>query len=260
MLQYFYMKTHTPLIVGNWKMNTITISGVTELTRAVGKAVKKYPEVSVAIAPPFTFLSVCNKVAPGVGLVAQTMHDQALGAFTGEVSAPMLVGLGVRGVIIGHSERRAMGESDEMVSKKVQTALKYKLTPIICVGETTRDVNGNFFTHIETQLVAALSGIPKTKFKEVVIAYEPIWAIGTGNTATADDVVEMQLFITKVLAKHFGRGVVAQVRVIYGGSVNEKNVAELWATGHINGFLVGGASLHAEAFRTIVATVASGVK
>ena len=255
-----YMKHTSPLVIGNWKMNPANVTAVTQLTRAIGKAVKKYPDVSVAIAPPFPFISTCNKVAPGVGLVAQTMHDQALGAFTGEVSPSMLAGLGVRGVIIGHSERRAMGESDEMVAKKVLSALKYKLTPVVCVGEVTRDPNGNFFTHIESQIFSAFSGIPKTKFKEVVIAYEPIWAIGTGNTATADDVVEMQLFITKVLAKHFTRAVVPQVRVIYGGSVNEKNVAELWGTGHVNGFLVGGASLNADAFKMIIATVANSKK
>ncbi|MBP9717492.1 MAG: triose-phosphate isomerase, partial [Candidatus Pacebacteria bacterium] len=192
--------------------------------------------------------------------IAQTMHDQTLGAFTGEVSPAMLAGLGVRGVIIGHSERRAMGESDEMVAKKVLSALKYKLTPIVCVGEITRDANGNFFTHIESQIVSALKDIPKAKFKEVVIAYEPIWAIGTGDNATPEDVVEMQLFIAKVLAKHFTRSVVPQVRIIYGGSVNEKNVAQLWETGHVQGFLVGGASLHAEAFKTIVATVGKTIK
>jgi triosephosphate isomerase len=153
-----------------------------------------------------------------------------------------------------------MGESDEMVAKKVLSALKYKLTPIVCVGEITRDANGNFFTHIESQIVSALKDIPKAKFKEVVIAYEPIWAIGTGDNATPEDVVEMQLFIAKVLAKHFTRSVVPQVRIIYGGSVNEKNVAQLWETGHVQGFLVGGASLHAEAFKTIVATVGKTIK
>lgn len=241
-------------------MNPTSTSIVTTLVRELGKSVKKYPAVSVAIAPPFTYLSVCNKVAPTLGLVAQTMHDQPMGAFTGEVSPTMLAGLGVRGVIIGHSERRALGETDEMVTKKVLSALKYKLTPIVCVGEKTRDVNGNFFIHIEAQLVSALGLVPKNKFKEVVIAYEPIWAIGTGVNATAEDVVEMQLFITKVLTEHFGRNIVPQVRIIYGGSVNEKNVAELWETGHLNGFLVGGASLRADAFATIIRTVAKPLK
>lgn len=253
------MKTHIPLIVGNWKMNPTATSEVMPLMRAVGKLVKKYPVVSVAVAPPFPFLSICSKVAPGVNLVAQTMHAESLGAFTGEVSPTMLTGLGVHAVIIGHSERRAMGESDADVAKKIHAALKYKLTPIVCIGERERDSNGNFFTHIENQLVAAFGTVPKAKFKDVVIAYEPIWAIGTGNTATADDVIEMQLFITKVLTKHFGRSVVPQVRIIYGGSVNEKNVVELWATGHINGFLVGGASLRADAFATIVSAVAKHI-
>jgi len=254
------MKHTTPLIVGNWKMNPTNISAVTELTRAIGKIVKKYPDVSIAVAPPFPFIATCNKVAPGLGMVAQTMHEQSLGAFTGEVSPSMLASLGVRGVIVGHSERRAMGESDEMVSKKVLSALKYKLTPIVCIGELSRDQNGNFFSHIEMQIVSAFKDVPKSKFKEVVIAYEPIWAIGTGDTATPEDVIEMQLYIAKILAKHFGRVVATQVRVIYGGSVNEKNAAELWATGHVNGFLVGGASLSANSFKTIVEATANKVK
>jgi len=259
MLQCLHMKTHTPLIIGNWKMNPTTSDACQALARAIAKSTKKFPTVSVAIAPPFPFISLCSKIAPTVGLVAQNMHDQALGAFTGEVSPLMLKGLGVQAVIIGHSERRALGESNEVVAKKIQAALKYKLTPIVCVGEVTRDVNGNFFTHIETQLVSALTSVPKAKFKEVVIAYEPIWAIGTGNTATTDDVIEMQLFITKIITKYFGRGVVPLVRIIYGGSVNEKNVAELWGTGRVNGFLVGGASLQAEAFTTIITTVAKSI-
>jgi triosephosphate isomerase len=253
------MKTHTPLIIGNWKMNPANTSDVIQLMRAVGKLAKKFPAVSVAVAPPFPFLSTCSKVAPSVGLVAQTMHEQALGAFTGEVSPTMLTGIGVRAVIVGHSERRAMGESDTDVAKKIQSAIKYKLTPIICIGERERDTSGIFFTHIENQLVSALTSVSKAKFKDVVIAYEPIWAIGTGKTATPDDVIEMRLFITKVLTKYFGRESVPHVRVLYGGSVSEKNVAELWDTKHVDGFLVGGASLHAEAFGVIISTVAKSL-
>lgn len=249
------MKT-PPVVIGNWKMNPTSLSVVTNLVKEIGKISKKYPTVTTAVAPPFPFLAVCNKVAPALTLVAQTMHDQPLGAFTGEVSPTMLTGFGVKGVIIGHSERRTLGESNETIAKKVQSAIKYKLTPVICIGEKTRDDNGNFFSFIEVQLVTALMAVPKNKFKAIIIAYEPIWAIGTGVNASAEDVVEMQLFIVKVLTKHFGRSVVPQVRIIYGGSVNDKNVSSLWTTGHLNGFLVGGASLRAESFKTIIKIVA----
>lgn len=264
MLQYFYMKKHPPLVIGNWKMNPISTSEVVLLLRAVAKLVKKYPTVAVAVAPPFPYISMCNKIAPLVGIVAQTMYHQPRGAFTGEVSPVMLTDLGVHTVLVGHSERRARGETNEDITKKVQAALKYKLTPVICVGEVARDGNGNFFTAVEDQIVSALIGVPKARFKDLVLAYEPIWAISNGNgngcTATTDDVIEMRLFITKVIIKHFGRNASVQLRVIYGGSVNEKNTAELWATKRVDGFLVGGASLRAEAFTKIVSIIAKAIK
>lgn len=205
------------------------------------------------VAPPFPFLGeVAAKVRKTLGVVAQDMSSEPTGAFTGSVSASMLVSLGVRGVIIGHSERRKAGMTNAAVEATVEAALKAKLMPIVCVGETERDTRGDFFDVVETQLAAALKRVPKAKLHEVVIAYEPVWAIGTGKNATPEDVEEMKLFIQKVLITTFGRALAPKVRILYGGSVNSKNVEELWAQASVDGFLVGGASLQPKEFATII--------
>jgi triosephosphate isomerase (TIM) len=245
----------TPLIIGNWKMNPSTLSASKALLADVRKLVRsKTLSVEVMVAPPFPFIAEVGRLSPSgrVGVVAQTMHPEPLGAFTGEVSAPMLKSLGVLGVIVGHSERRAMGMTDTVVNKILLAALKAQLVPILCVGETVRDTRGDFYDVIESQLRAALAEVPKTKLKDVVIAYEPIWAIGTGNTATPDDVLEMKLFIQKTLINLYDRSVVPKVRILYGGSVNAKNVEALMMTAQPDGFLVGGASLKPEDFYTII--------
>ncbi len=247
-------KKHLPLVIANWKMNPGSLSEAKKLFLAIRNAAKKLNSVTTVVAPPFVYISDLQKLSPAgsVTLGAQNVHEELQGAHTGEVSINMLSGLSVRYVIVGHSERRANGETDAQVAKKVELILKARSTPIVCVGERERDVQGNFYVHIEKQLLSALTGIAKSRHKDVVIAYEPIWAIGTGATATPEDVVEMQLFIHKTLAKHFGRTTAATVRVIYGGSVNADNAAALYGTGAINGFLVGGASLKPAEFSRIL--------
>jgi triosephosphate isomerase (TIM) len=257
MVQYACMKqTRGPLVIGNWKMNPSTIVENQALARAVAKIAKSHPAVTVAVAPAAPFLWTVKRTSSTLMITAQTMHDQSVGAFTGEVSPTMLKDIGVVSVIIGHSERRALGETNEQITRKVFSALKHSLQPIVCVGETERDAHGDFFAVVKEQIMAAIAAVPPSRYKDIVIAYEPIWAIGTGQTATPDDVIEMQLFITKVLTEQLGRTAAAKIRIIYGGSVNEKNVEALYATGHIHGFLVGGASLRAEAFNCIIQTVA----
>jgi triosephosphate isomerase len=175
------------------------------------------------------------------------------GAFTGETGIAMLQAHGISSVILGHSERRALGETDEMIARKVPALLKAKITPIICVGERERDAQGNFYLTIEAQITKALSLVKSAAFKDVVIAYEPIWAIGTGKTAHVEDVYEMQLFIEKILTKISNRAAARKVRIIYGGSVNAENAAVLFSQGGIAGFLVGGASLKPVEFTKIIA-------
>lgn len=251
--------SHRPLIIGNWKMNPDTITDAKKLFTQIKQAAKKNSQADVVIATPYVFLSELKKITPGNNffLGAQNVSFEIKGAHTGEVSMAMLSDCGVAYVIVGHSERRAAGESDEAVAKKIQTVLKAKAIPVVCVGEKVRDGQGNFYLQVEAQIVSALSDIPKNRLKDVVVAYEPIWAISTGDgkgkTATAEDVVEMHLYIHKVLAKHFGRNIATKVRVIYGGSVNAENAKSLHDTKAAAGFLVGGASLKAADFATVMA-------
>ncbi|MCB9815520.1 triose-phosphate isomerase [Candidatus Nomurabacteria bacterium] len=251
------MKKSVPLVVGNWKLNPVTLKEAIALGAAVAKKHKKAEEPCVAIAPPFPYLSdVGKKISKSsVSLAAQDVYFKNIGAHTGEVSVLQLKDLGVKYVIIGHSERRAMGETDEEVKQKTQITLKHLLTPIVCVGERERDELGNFFSFVESQLRNLSEVFTSIQIKKVVIAYEPIWAIGTGNTATADDVKEMQLFIESVLTKLYDRPTAKNVRLIYGGSVKPDNARTLQSEGGMNGFLVGGASLKAEDFASIIKAV-----
>lgn len=235
----------------------MTLAEASNLATAIAKKLKKVAEPYVAIAPPFPYLAEVGKKIgkTTVALAAQDVHTQPVGPFTGEVSITQLKDLGVQFVIIGHSERRAAGESDELVREKVQTVLRHGRTPIVCIGERERDEQGNFFSFVESQLRSLAEVLPEIAIKKVVIAYEPIWAIGTGNTATPDDVKEMQLFIEAALTKMYDRATARKVRVIYGGSVKPDNAAQLHKVGGMCGFLVGGASLKADDFATIITAV-----
>jgi triosephosphate isomerase len=172
----------------------------------------------------------------------------------------MVKSVGVEYVIVGHSERRARGETDEDIYKDVQIITANKLTAVVCVGEKVRDTQGNYFSVVEAQVRAALRDLNPAALRYVVIAYEPVWAIGTGNTATAHDAHEMKLFIQKLLTDRFSRAAAATVRIIYGGSVNKKNAAELLSIGEVDGFLIGGASLRAAEFVHIINTAETYAK
>lgn len=243
-----------PLVIGNWKMHPQTDTLATKLAKELRTVLAKVQGVDVVVAPPFPYLKGVGDILgkKGVFLGAQNVHPQKLGAHTGEVSIPMLESLGVQYVILGHSERRAAGETDEEVRMKLRAVLQAGLVPVVCVGEVERDANGQYLSGIEAQIKSALKDIPAAKVKRVVIAYEPIWAIGTGNNATAADVREMALFIEKIVADLYGRLRAQKVTLLYGGSVNEKNARELFTEGKMQGFLVGGASLRADAFASIV--------
>ncbi len=249
------LKRHTPLIVGNWKMNPPTLGKAKKLFLKIQKALgRKKLRTYVSVAPPFTFISEMERLSPSqrIGLSAQDVFFENEGAHTGETSLPMLKSVGVSCIIIGHSERRAAGDTDEEICRDIQSVFKSTLTAIVCVGEKIRDKQGDYFNVVEAQLRSAIRVVPKAKLAQLVIAYEPVWAIGTGNHATAEDVYEMKLFITKVLTDHFGRKLVKKIRILYGGSVNAKNAQELLETGQADGFLVGGASLKASEFVAII--------
>lgn len=248
------MKKSNPLIVGNWKLNPVTQVAAVELAAAVAKQVKKVESVHIAIAPPYPYLApVAKKIATSpVALAAQDVSTASLGAFTGEVSILQLKDLGTEFIILGHSERRAMGEKDASIREKALLALKHRLTPIVCIGEKKRDERGDYLAFVETQLTNLAHELTPAQIKKVVIAYEPIWAIGTGKTATVEDVKEMQIFIESVLVKLYDRKTAGNVRLLYGGSVKPHNAAELQAGGGMNGFLVGGASLKADDFAELI--------
>lgn len=254
-------KNHKPLVIGNWKMNPATVDLARKLFTDIKKGVNKnQAEVEVGIAAPFPFISELNRslgASKKISLGAQDVFFEPKGAFTGEVSLSMLKSVGVSFAVIGHSERRALGESDEDIARDTAVTIKGAVTAIVCVGEKKRDPQGDYFSFIERQIVSATQGVPKSKLKQLVIAYEPIWAIGTGKTATAENIEEMRLFIEKVLADIFGRPAANKVRIIYGGSVDKDNAAEIISAGGVAGYLVGGASLRPVDFISIIKTAAT---
>lgn len=251
------MKKSIPLIVGNWKCNPVTTKQAEALAAGVVKAHKKSESPYVVVAPTALHTAaVSKKIGKSpVMLAAQTVSPYTVGAHTGEHTVNQFKDQGAQFVIIGHSERRASGVTDADVFEKLQAVLAGKLTPIVCIGEQKRDRNGNFFKEIEKQIRSFAKELTPAQLKKVVIAYEPIWAIGTGKTAIADDVKEMQLFIEKVLTKLHDRKIAQSVRLLYGGSVKPHNAAQLHAVGDMGGFLVGGASLKAADFIAITKAV-----
>lgn len=247
-----------PLIVGNWKMNPQTTTLGAKLALELKKKLQHTTGVEVVIAPPFLYLDSVRKARSGsdvYALGAQNAHPAKLGPHTGEISIPMLQEFGVTYIILGHSERRALGEKDVFVNEKLLATIKSGLTGIVCVGETKRDHNGHYLNHIEGQVRGALANVSKAKLGQVVISYEPVWAIGTGKSAMADDIHEMKLFIEKILSDIYGRNLAQKVRIIYGGSVTSKNAQELHTLGMMDGFLVGGSSLDTNDFIEIVKRV-----
>jgi triosephosphate isomerase len=247
------MPARTPVVAANWKMHKTVAETSAFLDRFLG-GIEGLDRVELFVCPPFPSLPAaverCRRSA--VRVAAQNMHAQAQGAFTGEVSAPMLTELGVDGVILGHSERRALfGESDEALAAKVPAALGAGLIPILCVGETEAERDaGQTEAVLARQASADLAAVPDQSLAEIVIAYEPVWAIGTGRTATVEQAAEAIAFIRGLVAARDERAGEA-VRVLYGGSVKPDNALELLAPETIDGALVGGASLEPGDFREI---------
>ena len=244
----------TPIIAGNWKMH-MTRGEALALVQGVGKTIEGLEGVEVVVCPPFTALdAVAHECAEvGIALGAQNMHWEASGAFTGEVSPVMLKDAGCKYVIIGHSERRQFfGETNESVNAKVKAALEHKLLPILCVGETLEQREAGVTDKIcREQVVEGLQGIDSGRLNELVVAYEPIWAIGTGKTASATDAEHVINYIRLVLAELLGMDTAQNIRIQYGGSVKPENIDELMAQPNIDGALVGGASLKAASFADI---------
>ncbi len=245
-----------PFIAGNWKMN-LTKAEAVALAKAVAEKVGPTSAVEVAICPPSVYLDAVAAAIRGsaVGLGAQNVYHQANGAFTGELSAAMLVDIGCQYVILGHSERRhILGETNAAINAKVHTALAAGLTPIVCVGETLAEREADKTTDIvQEQLAGSLAGVSEAQVGKLVIAYEPVWAIGTGKVATKEQAEEVHANLRKMLAARYNPAVSVAVRIQYGGSVKPDNAGELLGQPNIDGALVGGASLKADSFMGIVA-------
>jgi triosephosphate isomerase len=246
--------SNLPYIVGNWKMNGSR--AMLAEARAIDRAAARFPAVEVALAPPFTLIHAMREAVQDIGVGGQDCHAQESGAFTGDVSAAMLVDAGANFSILGHSERRAMhSESDAMVRAKAEAALGGGLSVILCVGETEAERDAG---QAEAVVSAQLEGsLPRGEgaSDRLSVAYEPVWAIGTGRVPSVDDVAAMHRSIRGKLVAVYGEAG-GEVRILYGGSVNAKNAAELLAVDEVGGALVGGASLTAESFLAIVSAAA----
>ncbi|TRZ53772.1 triose-phosphate isomerase [bacterium] len=245
-----------PLIIGNWKMNPRTISEARKLFDMVKKEAESLRKTDIVMCPPSVFIgdpALCISER-GFFLGAQNMFFEEDGAYTGEISGSMLKSLSVKYLIVGHSERRAMGESDEIVSKKVLSGIKTGFTVILCVGEKERDHESAYLQTLKEQIIASLYGVPKKSLGKIVIAYEPIWAIGEKAKGAIDPgmLLEIIIFIRKVLNDIYGQTVAHSMRFLYGGSVDEKNAADFLTEGGVMGLLVGRASLSAKKFIEII--------
>ena len=244
-----------PFIAGNWKMNK-TVREAVDLVRELKTSLSGAKGVEVAVAPPFTALFAVRQEIEGssIYLAAQNLYWEEKGAFTGEISPIMLQEVGCHYIIIGHSERRQFfGETDETVNRRIKAALAHGLKVIFCIGETLREREGEkTFSVIEKQIEGGLKGLGDQEVRNTVIAYEPVWAIGTGKTATPEQAEEVHGFIRKKLGKLYSRELSEEIRIQYGGSVTPENIRRLMDQPNIDGALVGGASLKADSFSKIV--------
>lgn len=241
------------IVVANWKMNPATRAEAERLFERTKKAAGNARSVRVIVAPPTIYLAHLARSYRGkqIGFAAQNIHWEHAGSFTGELSAKQAVDAGAAYTLIGHTERRALGETDEQVGKKVVAALALNLTPIVCVGERERDQHGEYLKVIRAQLVAALSHVPSGKQKQVCVAYEPVWAVGKDKTIDAHTMHEMNIFIHKVLSEIMGPHGLS-VPVLYGGSIDTREELELLRNSEVAGFLIGRASTDTFKIRDLI--------
>jgi len=252
-----------PLMAGNWKMNLNHLEAIAVAQKLVYSLEDKdYNAVDVAIIPPFTDIRSIQTLIDGDRLAlmygAQDISPETSGAFTGDISGSMLSKLGCTFVIVGHSERRAIHQEDDaLINRKIRAALANELTPIFCVGEelSIREA-GTHVSHVVRQIRAGLEGFHKPDLKKIVIAYEPIWAIGTGKTATSEQAQEIHAFIRGLIAQKYSDAIAQEITIQYGGSVKPENAAELFAAADIDGALVGGAALQSRSFVDIIKAMA----
>ncbi len=257
MIQFSIMSKDKKIIIANWKMNPESAIKAKELFVGVKKVASKLTNVQTVIATPFVYLSEISKLYRGhrIEFAAQDVFWEKKGSFTGEISSAMLKDSGATYVIVGHSERRALGEGDEEINQKVLTSVKTDLTTILCIGESDRDhKNGTHLSFLTSQLESALKGVSKNKLLKIIIAYEPIWAIGKSeeDAMKGDELHETVIFIRKILTSIFGKNLAFSVPILYGGSAGRGNTKTLLTEGMVDGLLVGHASLKIAEFNDML--------
>lgn len=249
------MRKQKKLVVANWKMNPQSIEEALKLAKAVKKSSQGLKNVNVVLCPPFVYLSSLTPLSGNsLFLGAQDANYEEKGSFTGEVSFSELSQFKVSYVIIGHSERRKMGESDELINKKVRAVVGGGMSAIVCVGEKERDNNGDFYNLIKQQIISAIKDVPKKLLDKIIIAYEPIWAVGAKISITPNDLFEVSIFIKKVLKDLCGVSG-DNIKILYGGDVDRVNADSLVRDGNVSGLLVGRESLRSKDFIEIIKSV-----
>lgn len=256
-------ETHKKLIVANWKMNPSSVDEAKQLSHAVRQGIRDVKNAEIVLCPPFPYLERLKMKDLGFKIGGQDCHWEQKGPYTGAVSPAMLKDIGCEYVIVGHSERKQyFGETNEIINKKVKAALKAGLKVILCIGEETRDTfdSRGHWTHeldlkVKDQIADALRDIKKSQIQNIVVAYEPVWAVGTGNPATPDDVLSAKIFVKKIISNLYNRKEAGKVRVLYGGSTDRKNAASFIKDGQADGLLVGGASLDKEEFVEMIKNI-----
>lgn len=248
------MANKRKIIVGNWKMNPLTKKEAIKLSDNIAKGLSGIKRTEIVVCPPSLFIDLLKKSSKKIIFGSQDAFYGETGAFTGAISSEMIYEIGARYVIVGHSERRAMGEKEDEINKKIKSALASGLSPILCVGEKERDQEHGYFNFVKEEIEKGLEGISRNSISKVIIAYEPIWAISSTplrKDATPEDSMEMAIFIRKIISDMFGKDAY-HTRIIYGGSVNTKNAGDFLSQGGVDGLLVGKTSLDAEKFLEII--------
>lgn len=246
------------LVVANWKMNPQSQKEAEILFKELSIVVKNIKNMQIIICPPFPYLSVSQKFKnKKIILGAQNVSMKTEGSFTGEISPKMLKNIGVNYVIVGHSERRNMGENNRNINEKILNLIKFKLSPILCVGENKRDHDGFYLSFVGEQIKECLSGVTRSQLKNIIIAYEPVWAIGASATreATREEFMEMKIFIKKVISDIYDAKIAHSIPIIYGGSVNPLNASSFTVEGGADGLLVGRDSLNPKKFGAILSAL-----
>ena len=250
--------TNKHLIVGNWKMNPVTLEEAKKIARKIKNAAVKLEQSEVIMCPPFPFISTCKgkRSLKHVHMGAQSVSvEENTGPFTGEVSAVMMKDIGVEYVIVGHSEQRKRGDTDEIVSRRMNAVLSAGLTPILCVGEEKRDENGEYLEGLKKQIKASCADLVKKYARSIIVAYEPVWAIGATEAMKPEDMYETSLFIKKVLADMYGSTTGLKATVLYGGSVTFRNAPDMIKIGKVDGLLVGRESVNSAGFVELMKAV-----